>query len=147
MPVSPVLPKSSLNYSLSPMSKRSLKLHLYCKSANHNKRRLHLSSAKVSQVPIQHTCRSSLILHLSILLANLYNRQHLYASLSLLTHLSLASFLWDIGKQCRPRSDTAERGVLSGSSLFAYRMFYQNFNKNENYHPTSLKTEMDWSNS
>ena len=28
-----------------------------------------------------------------------------------LTHLSLASFLWDMGKQCRPRSDAAERGV------------------------------------
>ena len=28
-----------------------------------------------------------------------------------LTHISLASFLWDIGKQCRPRSDATERGV------------------------------------
>ena len=26
----------------------------------------------------------------------------------LLTHISLASFLWDIGKQCRPRSDAVE---------------------------------------
>ena len=24
-----------------------------------------------------------------------------------LTHINLESFLWDIGKQCRPRSDTA----------------------------------------
>ena len=28
-----------------------------------------------------------------------------------LTHISLASFLWDIGKQCRLRSDAALRGV------------------------------------
>ena len=26
--------------------------------------------------------------------------------------------LWDIGKQCRPRSDDAERCVRSGSTLF-----------------------------
>ena len=25
--------------------------------------------------------------------------------------LSLASFLWDMGKQCKPRSDATERGV------------------------------------
>ena len=31
--------------------------------------------------------------------------------LFMLTHISLASFLWDIGKQCRPRSDAAVCGV------------------------------------
>ena len=36
-----------------------------------------------------------------------------------LTHLSLASLLWDIGKQNSPRWDTAERGVPSGAILFA----------------------------
>ena len=36
----------------------------------------------------------------------------------LLTQMSLTSFLWDIGKQCRPRSDAASCGVWSGSSLF-----------------------------
>ena len=36
-----------------------------------------------------------------------------------LTHLSLASFLWDIGKQHSPRCDAAERGVPSGAILFA----------------------------
>ena len=41
-----------------------------------------------------------------------------------LTHISIASFLLDIGKQCIPRSDATERGVCSGSPLFAYRMFY-----------------------
>ena len=36
-----------------------------------------------------------------------------------LTHLSLASRLWDIGKQNSPRCDAAERGVPSGDILFA----------------------------
>ena len=38
---------------------------------------------------------------------------------AVLTHLSLFSHKWDIGKQCRPRSDAAKRGVWSGSTLFA----------------------------
>ena len=37
--------------------------------------------------------------------------------------------IWDIGKQCRPRSDAAERGVWSGSTLFAHRNFYQKYDK------------------
>ena len=36
-----------------------------------------------------------------------------------LAHLCLASHTKDIGKQCRPRSDAAERGVWSESTLFA----------------------------
>ena len=36
-----------------------------------------------------------------------------------LTHLCLASHIWYISKQCRPRSDAAERGVWSVSILFA----------------------------
>ena len=61
-----------------------------------------------------------------------------------LTHISLASFLWDVGKQCRPRP---ERGVWSGSTLFAYRLFYQDLNKNRKQnHQTTPKMEMDWSN-
>ena len=36
-----------------------------------------------------------------------------------LTHLSLASLLWDIFKQNSPRCDAAERGVPSGAILFA----------------------------
>ena len=36
-----------------------------------------------------------------------------------LTHLSLASLLWDIGKQNSPRCDATERGVPSGAILFA----------------------------
>ena len=41
-----------------------------------------------------------------------------------LTLISLASFLDDLDKQCRPSSDATERGVCSGSPLFAYGMFY-----------------------
>ena len=36
-----------------------------------------------------------------------------------LTHLSLASLSWGIGKQNSPRCDAAERGVPSGAILFA----------------------------
>ena len=36
-----------------------------------------------------------------------------------LTHISLASLLWDIGKQHSPGWDAAERGVPSGVILFA----------------------------
>ena len=36
-----------------------------------------------------------------------------------LTRLSLASLLWDIGKQNSPRCDAAERGVPTGAILFA----------------------------
>ena len=42
-----------------------------------------------------------------------------------LTHLSLVSLLWDIGKQNSPRCDAAERGVPSGAILFAYRNFIE----------------------
>ena len=38
-----------------------------------------------------------------------------------LTHICLTSHERDIGKQCRPRSDAAERGVWSRSTLFALR--------------------------
>ena len=38
-----------------------------------------------------------------------------------LTHTSLASHKRDIDKQYKPRSDAAERGVWSGSTLFALR--------------------------
>ena len=42
-----------------------------------------------------------------------------HSMIFLLTHLSLASLLWDIGKQNSPRCDAAERGVPSGAILFA----------------------------
>ena len=64
-----------------------------------------------------------------------------------LTHIRLASFLWDLANSAdldqMPQRAASDQGR---SPLFAYRMFYQNLNKIEKYHPTSLKTEMDWSN-
>ena len=53
-----------------------------------------------------------------------------WRKLIILTHLSLASLLWDIGKQSSPRCDVAERGAPSGASLFAYRKFIEKLNKN-----------------
>ena len=44
-------------------------------------------------------------------------------------YISLASHFWDIGKQCRPRSDAAERGVWSGYSLFANVNIDSKYNK------------------
>ena len=49
--------------------------------------------------------------------------------ISNLTHLSLASLLWDIGKQNSPRCDAAERGVPSGAILFAQRNFIEKLDK------------------
>ena len=62
-------------------------------------------------------------LTLAIPVSNIY-LQHFYIEKSVfhhnhLTHLSLASLLWDIGKQNSPRWDAAERGVPSGAILFA----------------------------
>ena len=45
--------------------------------------------------------------------------RHLY-----LTYLSLVSFLWDISKQYRTRSDAAECAVWSSYALFAYRIYF-----------------------
>ena len=42
-----------------------------------------------------------------------------------------SSLLWDIGKQCRNRSDTAIHVVWSGSPLFVYSTLHENVNKNE----------------
>ena len=52
-----------------------------------------------------------------------------FSSLMNLTHISLASFLWDIGKQYSPRCDAAERGVPSGAILFAWRNFIEKWDK------------------
>ena len=52
----------------------------------------------------------------------------------ILTHLSLASFMWDIGKQNSPRCDAAERGVPSGAILFAYRIFIEKLKKKNKNH-------------
>ena len=44
-----------------------------------------------------------------------------------LTHVSLASFLWDIGKQYSPRCDATECGIPAVAILFAKRIFIKNF--------------------
>ena len=41
--------------------------------------------------------------------------------------------LWDIGKQYSPRCDAAERGVPSGTILFAQRNSSKNEIKNKNH--------------
>ena len=41
-----------------------------------------------------------------------------------LIHMSLVSFLWDIGKQGRPRSDVADASAVAPDQETAYRMFY-----------------------
>ena len=46
-----------------------------------------------------------------------------------LTYLSLASLLWDIGKQDSPRCEAAERGIPSGAVLFAQRNFIEKCDK------------------
>ena len=61
-----------------------------------------------------------------------------------LSHISKASFVWDIGKLCQTRSDAATCGVWSGSPLFAYRNVFQNLNKNiKKYHPATRKLEIN----
>ena len=42
---------------------------------------------------------------------------------SILTHISLSSFLCDISQQNTPRCDAAKRGDPSGAILFAYMIF------------------------
>ena len=56
-----------------------------------------------------------------------------------LTHLSLASFFGTLANS----DSTAESCLLSGAPLFAYKMLYQNLNRNKQYYLTILKTEMD----
>ena len=45
-----------------------------------------------------------------------------------LIHISLVSFLWDIGQQNSPRCDAAKCGIPSGAIMFAYINFIE---KNE----------------
>ena len=56
-----------------------------------------------------------------------------------LTHISSASFLWDIGKHNSPRCDAAKRGVPSGAILFALLNSSENEIKMKNYSRNPLK--------
>ena len=60
--------------------------------------------------------------------------------------LSLASFLWDIGKQNSPRCDVAKGGIPSEAILFADLIFIEKCNKNEKSLLMSLKMKVDSSN-
>ena len=59
-----------------------------------------------------------------------------------LTHLCLASYKWDTGKQCRPRSDTTECGVWSGFTLFALSRGISVQEENNKNYQTPLLLEM-----
>ena len=58
-----------------------------------------------------------------------------------LTHLSLASFLGDTGKQNSPRCDAAERGVPSGAILFEQRNFIEKRDEKIRITPNTPKNE------
>ena len=60
-----------------------------------------------------------------------------------LTHISLASLLWDIGKQHSPICDTAERSVPSEAILFAKRTFIKQVNKKLKSLLMPLKMKVD----
>ena len=58
-----------------------------------------------------------------------------------LTHISLASLLWDIGKQYSPRCDAIERVVPSGAILFAQRNVIEKRDKKNKNTPNTPKNE------
>ena len=62
--------------------------------------------------------------------------------LALLTHISLASFSWNIGKQNIPRCDAPNNGVPSVATLFAYSISLKNEIKKKNI-PDSPKMKVD----
>ena len=53
----------------------------------------------------------------------------------ILTHINLASFLWDIGKMNSPRCDAAKCGVTSGTILFAILIIIEKLHKKVKNHP------------
>ena len=60
-----------------------------------------------------------------------------------LTHISLASYLWDIGKQYSSGCDAAEHGVPSGAILFAKKIKcpFEKLNKIKKITPDSPRNE------
>ena len=57
--------------------------------------------------------------------AHICRSKQLVSVMTSLTHISLASFVWDIGKQNSPRCDAAKCGVPSGAILFADMIFIE----------------------
>ena len=56
-----------------------------------------------------------------------------------ISFISLASLLWDIGKQNIPRCDAAEFGVSFGAILFAQLIVIEKLNQIQKSLPTPLK--------
>ena len=83
--------------------------------------------------------RGSMFFHLN----NSRTHEKLGNSQNNLSHLSLASFLGDIGKQYSPRYDSAEWGVPSLATLFAKRIFIKNVYENLKPLLRTLKLKMD----
>ena len=91
--------------------------------------KMHLRSVReVATVYIQKKLRTHLNRKYWMILFNFWYLRDVNRKVAS-TNISLASFLWYMGKQCRPRSDAA---LCIGSPQFAYRMFSQNLNKDEN---------------
>ena len=84
---------------------------------------MELPPLKVYQIPLLllfvWTCQSPFLGKLRNKISWSYYLMNLICPVVKLTHSSLASYKRDIGKQCISRSDAAERGVWSGSTLFA----------------------------
>ena len=61
-------------------------------------------------------------------------------------NISLASFLWDVDKQCRPDQMPQNAASDQGLHCLLTESSIKILIKNEKYNLTSLKTEMDRSN-
>ena len=56
-----------------------------------------------------------------------------------LTHINLASF-------CGTKANSSDPDQTPHNAASDQGLHWENLNKIENYHPTTLKMEMDWSN-
>ena len=54
------------------------------------------------------------------------------------------SHKWDLGKQCRPRSEAAECCISSGSTLFAYGIFFNPYKPSRLFHPYMDRVKRIW---
>ena len=61
-----------------------------------------------------------------------------------LTHISLSEHPFVEHQQTVKKHIRRCKSVWPGSPLFVYRSFFQNLNKIENHHPTTLKLDRDW---
>ena len=88
-------------------------------------RYMHLARSRIEDVPLQYaTIRFKLLV-------------------GILTHISLESFLWDVGKQNSPRCEVPKLSVTSGTFLFAFINSIEKLNKNEKLLLMPLKMKLD----